>query len=138
MKQKQRMILLELRKNSRQHITRIAEKLKTNTSTVNDNFKTLKQYILQHTTLIDFAKLGYSFRMNFIFKKSKKALNFLKTHKNINEIQETKDNNLFAWGIFKSMVEAYELKESLENLGVKDIQLSDVIEEIKKESMSCF
>lgn len=136
MKQKQRMILSELRKNSRQHITQIAANLGMDKSTCSDNFKAIKPYILQHTTLIDFAKLGYSFRMNFILKNERKALNLLMKSRHINSIQETKNNKLFVWGVFKSMEQAYSLKEELENLGVKNIQLSDVIEEIKKES--CF
>ncbi len=69
---RQKQILSELRSNSRQHISEIARKLNLSKSTVHDHYKILRQYIKQYATLVDFAKLGYSFRMNFIFRANSK------------------------------------------------------------------
>ena len=137
MKAKQKQMLSELRNDSRQHISDIAGKLNLARSTVHDYNKILQHYIRQHTTLIDFAKLGYSLRMSFIFRISSKRIpQFLLKNKHIDSIQRINDKNtLMVWGFFRSMNEAYEFKEMLEDKGIKDIEMHDIIEEVEKEKM---
>lgn len=135
---KQLSILAELRKDSRQKLSNIARKLGMPITTFHDNYKKIQHIIKSHNTLIDFEKLGYSFRMNFIFRmKNKNILNdFLLNHKNIDAIQLINNKNtLLVWGIFQKTSQAYEFKEILEEKGIRNIRLSHVIEEISKEKM---
>ena len=135
---KQFSILAELRKDSRQKLSDIARKLGMPATTFHHNYKKIRHLIKANNTLIDFEKLGYSFRMNFIFRiKNKGIINdFLIKNKNIDAIQSINNKNtLMVWGIFQSTAQAYEFKESLEKRGIRNIRLSHVIEEIKKEKM---
>lgn len=134
--QKQLSILSELRADSRQHLSMIADKLGLASSTVFDNYKILSQYIKKYTTLVDFEKMGYSLRINFIFRiKNKDILkDFLLKNKNVNSIYQVNNKHTFlAECFFRNINEAYEFKEQLQDRGVRKISMSHIIKEIKKE-----
>ncbi len=137
MKAKQKQMLSELRNDSRQHISVIAGKLNLARSTVHDYNRFLKKYIKRCTTVIDFARLGYSLRMSFIFRiSSKRVPQFLLKNKHVDSIQRINDKStLMVWGFFRSMNEAYEFKEMLECKGINDIEMHDISEEVEKEKM---
>jgi DNA-binding Lrp family transcriptional regulator len=133
---KQEMILSEIRQNSRQHISEIARKLNMPLSTVHDNCRILSQYIKQYATLFDFAKMGYSLRVNFMFRiKNRKVLDdFLLKSRNVNSICRINNRStLLVECFFRSMSEAYEFKEKLQDEGIGKIDMRYIIEEIKKE-----
>ncbi len=131
---KQMLVLSELRSNSRQSIANIARKLGMPLSTCHDNYKAVKNCITQYCSLIDFAELGYSLRINFTFKA--KNIEPILNNKNINSIYRI--NNKYTFLIecfFRNINEAYELKEKLQELGMKKISMSYIIDEIKKETI---
>lgn len=133
---KQKLVLAELRKNSRQHFSEIAEKHNIPKSTLFDNYKSVSKYIKKNTTLIDFERLGYSLRMNFVFRiKNNEIFDFLDKQKNINSVYRINNKNtLFIECFFRNIGEAYSLKEEMQNKGIRKINLIHVIEEIKKET----
>jgi DNA-binding Lrp family transcriptional regulator len=127
------LVLSELRKNSRQSIASIARKLNIPLSTCHDNYKAVKHCIKKHTSLIDFDKLGYSLRINFTFKT--KDIHPILNNKHINSIYRINNKNTFlAECFFRNINEAYEFKENLQELGMKHIRMSYIIDEIKKET----
>jgi len=140
MKKKQRQMLSELRSSPRQHISEIAEKLNLARSTVHCYNRILKEYITKCAALIDFAKLGYSLRMGFIFRVSGKRIpKFILENRHVDSIQRVssgnEENMLMVWGLFRNMGEAYDFKETLESGGIRDIEMHDIIEEVEKEKM---
>ena len=133
---KQAMILSEIRQNSRQHMSEIAKKLGMPLSTVHDNCRILSKYIAGCTTLVDFAKLGYSLRVNFMFRmKNRNVLDeFILKSFNVNTISRINNKStLLVECFFRSMSEAYEFKEKLQDEGIRKIDMRYIIEEIKKE-----
>jgi DNA-binding Lrp family transcriptional regulator len=133
---KQRQILSELRSNSRQHLSKIACKLNMPNSTVFDNYKILSYYIKKYVTLVDFEKIGYSLKINFIFSiKNNEIIGFLKKQQNINSIYMVNNKKtLLAECFFRNISEAYEFKEKLQEEGCQKIDMRYIIEEIKKEN----
>ncbi|MBN2111640.1 Lrp/AsnC family transcriptional regulator [Candidatus Woesearchaeota archaeon] len=132
---KQRLLLSEIRQNSRQRFSDIAARHSIPKSTLSDNYKTVSKCIKKSTILIDFEKLGYSLRMNFVFRmKNNEIIEFLDRQKNVNSIYRINNRHtLFVECFFRSMKEAYELKEIIQEKGVKKVGMIHVIEEIKKE-----
>ncbi len=133
---KQAMILSEIRQNSRQHMSEIAKKLGMPISTAHDNCRILLKYIKGYTTLVDFAKLGYSLRVNFMFRmKNRNVLDeFILKSFNVNTISRINNKStLLVECFFRSMSEAYEFKEKLQDEGIRKIDMRYIIEEIKKE-----
>ena len=133
--QKQLLVLSELRKNSRQHLSEIANKYSIPNSTVFDNYKLISRFIDRYVTLIDFEKLGYSLRMNFIFRmKNNEIIDFLHKQKNINSIHKINNKHtLLVDCLFRNIKEVYELKELLQDKGVRKIGMIHIIDEIKNE-----
>jgi DNA-binding Lrp family transcriptional regulator len=135
---RQLLILSELRRNSRQHLSQVAKNLNMPLSTLHDNYKIVKQYIKQNITLVDFEQLGYGFRMNFIFriKTSSMIKNLLLKNMNVNSIYRINNKHtLLVECVFRNLAGAYEFKEMLQDRGLKKISMNYVIADIKKE---CF
>ena len=137
--EKQRMILSEIRQNPRQHVSEIAKKLNMPITTVHDNFNALSGCIKGYTTLVDFANLGYSLRVNFMFRiKNRKVLDeFVLKSFNVNSVSKVNNRStLLVECFFRSMGEAYSFKEKLQDESVGKIDMRYIIEEIKKEGFS--
>jgi len=133
---KQKLIIAELRKDSRKKFSKIAEKLGMKKTTMHGIYQKTRNLIKANKTLLNFDMLGYTFRMNFIFRiKNKNILDYITKHKNIDRIQLIKKNKLMVWGIFQRTAEAYEFKEALESKGISNIQLSHVLKDIDQEMM---
>jgi DNA-binding Lrp family transcriptional regulator len=132
---KQKLVISELRKNSRQHFSDIAKNHKIPKSTLFDSYKSISGCIRKNTILVDFEKLGYSLRMNFIFRiKNNEILEFLESQENINSVYRINNKNtLFVECFFRNIGEAYGLKEAIQEKGVRKVSMIHVIEEIKKE-----
>ncbi len=131
---KQMLVLSELRSNARQSIANIARKLGMPLSTCHDNYKAVKGCIKQYTSLIDFAELDYSLRINFTFKASN--IEPILDNKNINSIYRINNKRTFLVEcFFRNINEAYEFKEKLQELGMKKISMNYIINQIKKETI---
>ena len=105
---KQKRILAELRSNSRQPMSRIAKKLKIPLSTAHDNYNSIKGCIKQRTTLVNFEKLGYSLKVNFIFRiRNNEIISLLLENKHVNSIYKVNNRRtVVAECIFKNICQA--------------------------------
>ena len=137
--EKQMMIIAELRRDSRQHISGIAKRLGISRSTAHEHAIEAKKFIKMNTSLIDFAKLGYSLKMQFIFRiRNKKIIsNFLLKSANVNSISRINNKRtLLVECLFRSTAEAYSFKEKLESMGISRVEMHPINEEIKKEAFT--
>ena len=135
---KDMIILSHLRKNSRQKLTEISKKTGIPVSTVHDRIRTHERKTVQkHTTLIDFAKLGFNAKVNMAIKSgnSKEELQkFLSEHASTNTLYKINHNfDFLGEFIFKDLNEAYGFMENIEKAFGARTQFMNVIEEIKKE-----
>ncbi len=132
------LILHELRKNSRISLAEISRKIDIPTSTVFDKINSLnKKLIKKHITIMDFPKMGYNIKVNYIIKAEKKDTlrNFLIDHKNVNTVYRTNNgSDFFVEGVFKNLKESQEFLESLTIFGIEKISEHFVVEELKRES----
>ena len=134
---KELQMLNLLRKNSRQSLARISRKIEMPVSTVFDKLVKLEGgFIKKHTTLIDFANLGYNIRVNFLIRASSKnnLLSFLKNHKNINSIYSIQgDFDFYAETVFKNLKSFEKFLELLSDLNIIKRKEFYIIEDVKRE-----
>lgn len=134
LKNKQVAVLSELRKNSRQSIAEIARKLGIPLSTCHDNYNAAKKCIIRSTCIIDFAAIGYSLRISFMFNAG--SIEHLLGNMHMNTLCRIDNKSTYlAECFFKNLNQAYEFKEMLQESGAKKISMRYIIEEIKKESL---
>ena len=84
--EKELILLNNLRENSRKSLAKISEETEIPTSTLFNTLKRLEsEVIVRHVSMIDFSKIGFSFRVCFaISSKQKQELkDFLMNHSNI-------------------------------------------------------
>jgi len=140
LKEKELILLTHLRKNSRKSLAKISKESSIPISTLFDTLKRLESSIvLKHTSLIDFSKLGYSFRVNFaLSSKNKHELReFLMQSYNVNTLSSLINGyDFYVECVFRDLKEMTEFKEKLEKFGLKDIKENFIVEEIKKEGFN--
>jgi len=138
MKKKQRelLILLELRKNSRNSSVEISKNANIPLSTTTDKLKKLNQTTIQkNISLINFNNVGYNTRVILIIKTNnkEKLKTFLLNKQCINSISRINNKSFLIEAIFKNLKELEEFKEKVYNIGIEELKIHHVIEEIKKE-----
>lgn len=114
---KDRKIIYELDKNSRQTLNELSRKVKLSKDVVNYRIKKLEKdgYILGYQTLIDFTKIGYiavRFHISLINtspKKENEIINYLIKNPKIFLVSETEGYTNLSVGIL--VKEIYEIKE---------------------------
>ncbi len=135
------LIMAELRTNARETLTKMSRKLNIPISTIYDRLKINEgSLIKKHTSLIDFSKIGFYTRANFLIKteqESKEALKeFLIKHHSINSVFKINNGyDFLAEGIFKHIKELedfIELMDSKFKIERKDVYY--IIEELKREA----
>ena len=108
---KELLILTHLRADSRKSLAMISRETSIPISTIFDKVNKLgKSTITKYSPLLDFQKLGFGLRVNFVLKandKKKQELNdFLLTNKNINSmLRLNNDFDFFVEAVFKDMKE---------------------------------
>ncbi|HJX05864.1 MAG TPA: Lrp/AsnC family transcriptional regulator [Candidatus Nanoarchaeia archaeon] len=139
-KQADLKFLSYLRKNSRQTLTEISKKTKIPISTLYDKLRLHERStILKHTSLIDFAKLGFNCRADILFKVNKeerdKLGSYLKAHPAINNLFKINNGyDFLAEGIFCHVKDLEDFLDELEkSFGVEDKQTHYIIEDLKRE-----
>jgi DNA-binding Lrp family transcriptional regulator len=136
-KEKELVLLKHLRQNSRRSIADLSKETKIPLSTLFDVLRRVESdYVVKYTSLIDFSKIGYGLRVNFIIKsRKKKELNeFLMKNPNVNSLCSLSgDSDLYAECVFKEMKEVIEFRENIQNIGIEKINEIFVVEEVKKE-----
>jgi DNA-binding Lrp family transcriptional regulator len=142
MKNSDLLFLSFLRQDARRTLTDISKKTRIPISTLYDKLKCQeKDLIMKHTTLIDFAKLGFNCRAKILLSTSRdekdKLKNYLNEHPCINSL--FKINNGFdflAEGIFLNIKELEEFMENIEQkFRISEKKTFYVIEDVKRE---CF
>jgi len=133
-------LIAYLRKNSRQTLTEISKRTRIPISTLYDKLKVHEHsVILKHTTLLDFARLGFNCRANILVKASKeerdKLGSYLKAHPAVNNLY--KINNGYDYlveGIFTHVKELEDFMEELEKtFALEEKRTHYVIEDLKRE-----
>jgi Lrp/AsnC family transcriptional regulator, regulator for asnA, asnC and gidA len=90
-------IINHLREGVKMNMSEIARKLKIPITTVIDRIKRIEdKYVLKHSVLLDYKKLGYSASALLAVKlnsdEHSEFLDFLKFQKNVNTIMKTNSN----------------------------------------------
>ncbi len=135
------MILSELRSNGRQTLTEISKKTRVPISTIFDKLKQFEGNVIkQHSTLINFASLGFNIKANIMIKSdidSRLAIkDYLINHQNVNSLY--KINNGFDYMFEILFPNIRELEDFLESFDkkfkVQNKQVYYIVDDIKKES----
>jgi DNA-binding Lrp family transcriptional regulator len=140
MKKKEQLLLSLLRANSRMKMTRMSKFSKIPVSTVHDMInKNYNHIVTKYTALVDFAKVGYSTRVQLILKVKPEERKSIKEHLMKKEFINSfyKINNGYDFMtecIFSSMRELEEFLDSLEQqFGIIEKKVYHIIDEIRKE-----
>lgn len=139
LKEKELKLLVEFRRNARQPLTRMSRTTGVPVSTI---FDRLKQYegsiIKKHVALLDFRKLGYDLRVNFLFAVENSQrddfLKYILSNKNTNSVFKVNNNfDFFVESIFKDMQDFQEFNDSLEMYDIGKQEEYFVLDELKRE-----
>lgn len=136
--QKEVSVLNQLRRNSRCKLTDLAQHLEIPVTTLYGRLRSWeKKLIRKHTCLIDFSRLGYGKSVYFVLKaKERKAelRDFLHAHHQVNSLLRINYGfDFLLEGIFRDEKEATLFMEELEDRFHPEIQMLNVIEELKRE-----
>lgn len=120
LKPKEQLLLSHFRQNARESLTRISRRTHVPVSTIFDRLKQYEQkYIMKHTTLLDFARMGFSVRANLLLRVGVDhrdlVKQFLIRHDHVNSL--FKINNGFdfqAEVIFNNIKDLEEFIEAIE------------------------
>jgi DNA-binding Lrp family transcriptional regulator len=134
---KETVLLKHLRENSRKSLVSISKETDIPVSTLFDVLKRLESnIIIKHVSLVDFSKIGYGLKVNFVIKsRNKQGLReFLEKHASINSLSSLINGyDFYAEGIFKDLKEMTDFKEEIEQFGIEKIDEIFIIDEIKRE-----
>lgn len=135
------LILMELRNNSRETLTKISKKTAIPISTIFDKIRYYQgDLIKKHTILIDFSKLGFNARANIMVKVDKdareEARNFLIKHQNINSVYKISNGfDFLIEGIFHNVKDVEDFLDYLESkFKLEQVEVHYIVEDIKKEA----
>ncbi|MDO8481241.1 MAG: Lrp/AsnC family transcriptional regulator [Nanoarchaeota archaeon] len=138
--QKDLLILSALRANARLKLTEISKLTKVPISTVFDRMKDYESRLIRgHTTLLDFARLGYTTRAQVLIKTDMRCRDllreYLSKHQNVNTF--CKINNGFDYMVEIIFVTIRQMEDFLESLEQKftihNLEIHYIVEDIKKE-----
>ncbi|GEM_PF-3539297 len=119
MNDKEKQLILKLRKNSREKIKNIASGMGYPTSSMYDTLHKLEQKgIIEHRSRVMFEKIGYPIRMIILLKTShdgrKKVQEYLLQSKNINTIYRISPGlDFYLEAIFKNHIDTQEFLEEI-------------------------
>ncbi len=135
------MILANLRKNSRESLTRLSRKTRIPVSTLYDKLKSYSNGIItKHTAIIDFTKLGFHTRANILVKISREqregAKAFLVNNHNVNSVYKISNGyDYLIEAVFRNVKDIEDFLEQFETkFQIEEKQVYYVIEDIKKEA----
>jgi len=136
---KELLILTHLRADSRKSLAMISRETGIPISTIFDKVNKLgKSTISKYSPLLDFQKLGFGIKINFVLKahdkKKQELKDFLLTNKNVNSILRLNNEfDFFIEMVFRDMKGLEEFSESLEKFKIKKKKEFFIIEDLKKE-----
>jgi DNA-binding Lrp family transcriptional regulator len=137
---KEKQLLMQLRKNSRVNINDVAKKFNHATSTMYDMLHRLEyKNIIAHTSKVAFEKIGYPIKVFIIIKTSlthkDKLRAYLQTKPQINSLHTINHSSSFHMEcIFRNQIEVEEFLEDLEDRNaLSEINVYNVLETIYTE-----
>jgi len=140
MKEKDLLLLANLRANARETLTNISKKTKIPISTIFDKLKLHEENIIKkHTAIVDFSKLGFNTRVNMTLKVNKSERDdiraFLSKHQNINSVYKINNGyDFLVEGIFRHIKDLEDFTEDLEErFKIKNKQVYYIVEDITRE-----
>ncbi|MFT4313267.1 MAG: Lrp/AsnC family transcriptional regulator [Candidatus Woesearchaeota archaeon] len=139
MNQKELLILSQFRNNARENLTTTSRRISVPISTLHDRLKKYEGTIIQrHTSILNFAELGYSLKIHMILKVNptqKKAVKeFLKKHQRVNSVCSlSNDYDFLCEIILKDLFELTQFSEALEQFHIIDKHEFYAVEDIKRE-----
>ncbi|HLP79168.1 MAG TPA: Lrp/AsnC family transcriptional regulator [Acidobacteriota bacterium] len=139
MDKKELMILSQFRRNARENLTTASRRTHIPISTLYDRLRKYEGTIIRkHTSLLDFAKIGYGLKMQMVIKvapKDRKRLQeFLTKHPRVNSLFSISNGYDFIVElILKNLLEVSQFAEILEQFNVLDKHEFFVVEDIKRE-----
>lgn len=139
--QKRDIALLKcLRSNARLTLTQISRLTKIPISTLFDKLKSHEnQTIIKHTTLVNFAKMGFPTKMQVLIKAPSTIRSslqaYLQEHDHINSLYKVNNGFQFmAEGVFKHLADAELFVNSLEERFEQiECKMHYVLEDLKRE-----
>lgn len=131
-------ILSHLRKDSRKSLARISRETGIPLSTVFDNVGKLEKGVIRrYVSLINFSKIGYNLKVNFILKsggKKEELKQFLISNQNVNSLLRLSGEfNFLVECIFKDMKDLEEFNDKLDGYDIRGKREHHIIDEIKTE-----
>jgi len=133
-------LIAYLRKNARQTLTEISKKTKIPISTLYDKLRVHEHtVILKHTSLLDFARLGFNCRANILFKAEReqrdKLGSYLKAHPAINNLYKINNGfDFLAEGVFTNVKDLEDFVDVIEKtFQIQEKKMHYVIEDMKRE-----
>lgn len=140
LKSKERLLLSHFRRNARESLTTISRETQVPVSTIFDKLKHYEaQFIRKHTTLIDFAKLGYMTRANVMLKVAVEhrdvVRNYLLKHENVNSLFKINNGyDYLAELVFHHLKDLEDFLETLEQkYTITEKTVFYIIEDICRE-----
>jgi DNA-binding Lrp family transcriptional regulator len=141
MNKKDLQIIALLRQDARMPLTKMSRNIQVPVSTIFDRLKASEASIIQkHTSLINFAALGFNTRANITLKvdrDDKDALkDYLMKHQNINSVLRINNGyDFMVEGIFHQIRDMEDFIDTVENkFKIQDKKSFFIIEDLKKES----
>ena len=130
-----------LRENARETLTRISRRTAVPISTVYERLKQYEQrFVKKHTTLVDFAKLGFHTRANVLVKVGKEGraafMDSLLKSPNVNSVFKVNNGFDFMFEVvFRSIAELENYLERMdEKFPVEQRVVYYIIDDIRREA----
>lgn len=137
---KEKVILANLRANSRESLTKMSKKTSIPVSTI---FEKIKRYesglIKKYTSIVDFGRLGYNTRATILLKVSKehrdRIREFLLVNKSLNSVYRINNGYDFMLeGVFRDLKDVEGFIEKVEGkFSITGKYIYYIVDEIKKE-----
>jgi DNA-binding Lrp family transcriptional regulator len=136
-KSKDKVILSHLRENNRQSVVDIAYKTGIPVSTIYDRIRACeKEVITKHTTLLDFAKLGFTLRVMVTLAVNNPEVfeEYVKHHYHVNSVFKLdRPNEYMIDCVFANSKELLKMMADLKDKGMESNSLRYVTESLKHE-----
>jgi DNA-binding Lrp family transcriptional regulator len=141
MNKKDFQILAHLRQDARMPLAKMSRQTHIPISTLFDRMKAQEgSVIVKHTSLLNFAAMGYNTRANIAFRvcrEDKEALKeYLMKHESVNSFYRINNGyDFMVEGIFQQIREMEDFIDQVENrFKIEEKQSFYIIEDMKKES----
>lgn len=137
---KELLILSHMRTNARLKLTKISRLTGIPVSTIFDRVKAGSPFVIKHTTLIDFQRLGFTTRATIILrtvKEDREALHeYIMHHNYVNNAYRINNGyDFLIEGVFRHLKELEDFIEHMEDtFMIKAKQIYYIIDDLKRET----